>query len=176
MRSPRIFFITGQQGEGKTTMLIRIVDQLVQEGVPVSGFVAEGEWHEDVRKAFRMRDLGSGKSRLLCSTEWVAGSERLGRFYFVNEAVRFGNELLKRPSGGKVIVIDEVGKFELEGKVWAERFAELVSRQDCVLLISVRDQFVDEIVGKFGINDFQRYPCTANSKQVAGIVRKALQE
>ena len=51
-----VFIIQGEQGEGKTTRLIEVINLLVSASIPLSGFTAPGKWEENKRSSFQVKD------------------------------------------------------------------------------------------------------------------------
>jgi len=152
---PTTFIITGKQGGGKTTKLKNVVKKLKQEGFLIRGFIADGHWLGDQRSGFDIVDLVSGDCKELCGSEFKEEYFRVGRFYFNPEALRFGENILSVNNDQKVdlLVIDEVGLFELQGKIWAAAFSRLSADFKNNLLITARIDYVDEIITKFKLNE-----------------------
>ncbi|MBN2639170.1 MAG: hypothetical protein JXR65_08805 [Bacteroidales bacterium] len=150
-----VFIVTGKQGEGKTTLIRNVVSQLILNGILVSGFYAEGSWLNDVRDQFTITDFRSNDTKVLCVSEnrdfWL----KYGRFFFDPIIIEWG-ELFLDPAFNKasqLYVIDEIGKFELEGKVWNHAF-KLLLRKNKNILISVRDRLVDNVVQHFSLHSY----------------------
>ncbi len=144
-----VFILTGAQGEGKTTRLKELIGKLRSSGLSLYGFYANGYWENGQRSRFDLVDVQTGKQKLLCTNQSVLGFWRQGRFYFDPETIRWGTTLLDGDKEG-LAIMDEVGRFELDGKVWASPLMQLVQNDKPVLMV-VRQVFVQEVVDKFGI-------------------------
>ena len=46
---PPRFIITGEQGEGKTTLLLKILAELTSQGIRMPGMAAPGYFNETIR-------------------------------------------------------------------------------------------------------------------------------
>lgn len=151
-----VFIVTGKQGEGKTTLLRMLVDQLKAGQIAVSGFYAEGTWKNDQRSGFSLNDIQSGLAKVLCQTGKKKSWLQYGRFYFDPSVIRWGEELLKKGLAGQadLFVIDEIGKFELEGRVWSPVFKKLIEQKKKVL-VTVRETLVAEFIDGFSIDTYQ---------------------
>lgn len=55
--------------------------------------------------------------------------------------------------GGEVIVIDEIGRMELEGEVWANAFSTVVERGKNPVIVTVRRVNVENVVQKWNIKN-----------------------
>lgn len=116
---PPRFIITGEQGEGKTTLLLKILAELTSQGIRMHGIAAPGYFNEGIRSGFDVLNVHSGRTVELCSAIPTVNSIQYGRYYFRSEGLAFGKEILSQvPLPGQVdlLVIDEVGRFEIAGR------------------------------------------------------------
>jgi len=148
----KVIIITGEKGEGKTTKLLNIVRLLQNEGVQVIGFVAIGKWIKGVRHDYKLSDINSQESIILCTVLPVKNYKKHGKFYFNQAAINFGTKLLKTNSSKNlVVVIDEIGPFELENKVWHPSLKDHLETTQNTVLISVRKKLVNNIIDKYNL-------------------------
>ncbi len=151
---PSVFFITGEVGEGKSTLLKHIVRHLKEKGFQPKGIIAEGHWENGTRSGFDMININGGSGIPLCrhynTDNWIP----LGRFFFSPEAIQYGQDILKQAESNdtEVVVLDEIGKFELEGQLWANALTQLVQKNK-ILLLSVRKRFVQSVINKWNLNE-----------------------
>jgi nucleoside-triphosphatase len=157
MGNQKVFIISGEQGEGKTTRLKEVLTLLQKGGSGIGGFVAEGFWEDNKRTAFTLVNARSGESIPLCSI--VAGefSLQAGRFFFNPDAITKGEKWLmdSEHSGADYVVLDEIGIFELEGKIWHRVFQYLVKHSNCPLIITVRNSALKRLVEKYRLEDVE---------------------
>ncbi len=150
----KVIIITGQKGEGKTTKLLRVIEVLKGCKIVIKGFSANGEWINGERSSFVLKDINSDKALLLCSNKNKLGFEQHGRFFFNPKAINYGQKLLGTKSNSKeLIVIDEVGPFEIKNKIWHDSIVFQLNETNNVLLIVIRKTLVDDIVKKYGISN-----------------------
>jgi len=152
MNQSPVFIISGTQGEGKTTLLKEVISELRKSEISIAGFYAEGSWKNDQRDGFHLVDILSQTKKVLCTSEFQEGFEQLGRFYFDRNIIRWGKYLLELgiQTNASLFVIDEMGKFEMKGKVWHDPFFSLQSSGK-PLLITVRSSLVEELADRFNI-------------------------
>ena len=151
-RSSPLFIITGEQGEGKTTYLKQILDKLSNEDIRMSGIAAPGYFQDGLRSGFDLIDIATGKSTELCSIVKTPDSELYGRYYFMNSGISFGcNAILNTLKIGKtdLVVIDEVGRFELNGVMWAGCIDLLYEMNHPPMIWTVRRCFVDAVLKRW---------------------------
>jgi nucleoside-triphosphatase len=149
MPTQNVFILSGAQGAGKTTSLLQLLSELEKRQVALYGFVALGYWERGQRSRFDLVDIRTKKKKLLCINQSRDGFWKQGRFYFNQEAVEWGLGLLPKKNIG-LAVLDEVGRFELDGGVWAPLVERLLKNGNHVLMV-VRDVFVQDVMAKFGI-------------------------
>jgi nucleoside-triphosphatase THEP1 len=154
--SRKVIIVTGPVGQGKTTQIIRIIEDLKGRDIPVSGIyslrimdggVTTGYDLVDIEKNIRMPFLRVTEGR-------EPGT--IGNYKILQEGLESGLEVLSKSAKSKsrIVVIDEVGKLELDNKGWSEHITELL-KVTPVLLIAVRDTFADQVVNKWSLSDYK---------------------
>lgn len=178
MKQQPVFIITGGQGEGKTTKVFQVVEELKNQHVEVCGFVAPGKWKAGTRVGFSIKNIHSGESKLLCQDKPAEGFQKIGRFYFDPETIRFGEEILlsKKEPSGQLKVIDEVGFFELEGKVWADVLKQLLNNNLNLLLITVRKKFVNDVIEQFKLRNVLVFDTELSSSKIANRILESINQ
>jgi nucleoside-triphosphatase len=174
MDGQAVFIISGKQGGGKTTTLTKVINLLKKEGVKINGFSALGEWENGLRTAFFLEDIQSGTKKLLCKNKEEDGFEKHGRFYFNPATIAFGRQLLLKAAPGNLLVIDEIGRFELNGKVWSVLLKELVEKPGHRLMITVRDEFVEAVTRHFGFINPVVFQANDKAELIAECIRSKL--
>lgn len=147
MNQAQIYILSGKQGEGKTTRCLEIVNQLKSKGERVGGFVAPGFWENNVRSEFDLMDIQSGQKFPFAKRKQEKDWLKIKSFYFNPETIKVGEAILRKAVlGSDWIVLDEIGKLDIQGYVWSTIFSELISIMDKKWIICVRDIFVDEVI------------------------------
>ena len=107
--------ITGLPGSGKTQTLLRIIQIVEQEGMTVGGMVTEPIIERSHRSGFTLTNWITKEHEVLAH-EGLKSRQRSGK-YGVNLAALEGlgvQALEQARADADVIVIDEVGKIEVE--------------------------------------------------------------
>lgn len=114
--------VTGRPGIGKTTAVLRAVEELKRAGVRVGGFVSREERRGGARTGFIIVDLETGEEAYLARAG--EGAPRIGKYVvLVSELERVGVSAVARAIElAQVVVIDEIGPMEL----LSQRFREVV--------------------------------------------------
>lgn len=146
-----IFLLTGESGSGKTTLLKALATLLRKNNLTPGGFIAPGTWLNGVRSGFMLHDLYSKKEYQLAETG-STGIEMQGPFVFNLTTLELGNQLLSQQFDNPLIdliIVDEIGPFELRGKGWAPSL-ELLARADKPQIWTVRPQLVEKVSERYG--------------------------
>ena len=145
---PPVYVITGDPCEGKTGFLMKVLAGLNRENLKIRGFVAPGRFTDNVRSGFSLIDLSTGESEELCSSARYPECRQFGRFYFRKEGLSFGYRALSPLRAGgdtDLLVIDEIGLFELKGEVWSRCLDRIVSMPHPPMIWTVRRSLLDAI-------------------------------
>jgi nucleoside-triphosphatase len=145
----RVLLLTGSPGVGKTTVLLRVIEELKARGYSVGGMISQEVRSHGTRVGFEILDLGSGRRGWLAHVDQKSGPS-VGR-YRVNLADLGGlgvAAILKAVEGLDVVAIDEVGPMEL----FSEKFRDAVNKacESRKLVLGVvhwkaRDRLIDEL-------------------------------
>ncbi len=129
-RTP-VFVVTGETSSGKTAFLKELLNELKKQNpeLKVAGIISDASIENGEKTAYFVRDIRSGRKELLCDR--LPGKEKLrtGRFYFYSEGIRFGNDILQNTKDAGLVIIDEVGRLELNGHGWHPAIRQLIAEK-----------------------------------------------
>jgi nucleoside-triphosphatase THEP1 len=154
-RSP-VFILTGGTGSGKTTRAREVVEGLRARGLRVGGILAPGLLEDGRRTGFDLVNLATGESARLAREHGSDAGRHAqwSRFSFEAEGLALGRKALGPDARtADVVLVDEVGPFELAGGGWAQALDELVRSHAGVVLLVVRASIVDEVERRWGSSD-----------------------
>ncbi len=171
-----IAIITGESGDGKTGFVAEITKILDAKKIRYGGILAIGYWKNGLRDSFELCDLLSRKKIVFCQRTPVEKWEKLVSFYINPQGENFGNRALspEHLKGVKLIIIDEIGPFELQGKGWATAIENLLREVSLPMLWVVRQSLVNEVVAHWNIDNFAVYEVRQSNPHE--VVDKILQE
>ena len=171
-----VFIISGEQGSGKTTMLKSIIGELQSKGVKVGGFIAEGSWMNSIRDGFSLLRIIDTYSIPLCQSEPKKGYFNLGRFWFNTDAIKIGEESLgiAMTKDMDMVVIDEIGIFELQRKIWYNSFIQLLNESKLLLVIAVRSKILKEVIKVFKLSDYCLCSTEDEVKSIVNVIKQKL--
>ncbi len=146
-----ITIITGERGAGKTTMLRNYLDRLNSEQEFKAGFYAL-----NVGDLYKIVNINRGENAVLCRrNDPEAGNLKLADFWFDRSVIKLGERWLTEgfEQTDPLFVIDEIGKFELEGFVWDTVLKKILAMQKGRLLVTVRKKFLKSVIEKYGLKE-----------------------
>ena len=148
-----IFIITGKVGSGKSTRLAELAEALRARGISVDGFLCRGELSSGERSGYNLVNLRNGAEIIFASRDSHEGWPAYGRFFFNPEAFTEGENIIRKAieRKRKLLIIDEVGPLEIEGRGWA-KMIDLVCKEDGIVQIwVVRERILDRVMEKWSI-------------------------
>ncbi|MCI4330578.1 MAG: NTPase [Thermoplasmata archaeon] len=127
--------ITGLPGSGKTQTLLRIIQLLEQEGIKVGGMVTEPIIERQRRTGFQITNWLT-KEHAVFAHEGLKSRVKSGRYGVNLEALEgLGTRsLLEARESADVIVIDEVGKMEVESDVFTKSVTETLDTNKSIVM------------------------------------------
>ncbi|MFA5648122.1 MAG: nucleoside-triphosphatase [Bacteroidales bacterium] len=163
----KIYIITGSIGEGKTTQVQKIVSELQSRGIPLSGVYSPRIMELGQTTGYDVVDIQSGRREPFLRLAENENFERIGRYSILPEGYNFGRTALKNSSidNNRLVIIDEVGKLDLDNQGWAESIAELVNSSQ-FLVFAVRDTFAELVINKWDLKDYSVFKVSDNPHQL----------
>lgn len=107
--------ITGLPGAGKTYALVKVIEMLEADGLKVGGMITEPIVKKNRREGFYVMDWATKVRRVFASKD-IESKTMVGRFGVdISALEEVGVQALRYATqNSDVIVIDEVGKMEVE--------------------------------------------------------------
>ena len=118
------FVVTGRPGSGKTTIVMRVAEEMRNRGFIIRGILTPEIRVKGSRTGFAVRAIDTGEERIFASIRF-RGYPRVGKYGVrvdIFESVAL--PALDRALEGDIILIDEIGKMEL----LSETFVKAVYR------------------------------------------------
>jgi nucleoside-triphosphatase THEP1 len=120
-----------------------LLEQLNLQQIPVEGLLSRSIYKNQEPFEYRLVNLKTQEEKVLCQREPQEGFQTFGRFYFDLKTVDWGKTILKETDSQSLLVIDEVGKMELEqNEGWWEALVFLTQNRQQPQLWVMREDFV----------------------------------
>jgi nucleoside-triphosphatase THEP1 len=150
---PSVIIITGAVGEGKTSFVRKLAADLKNRNIVTDGIITERITENNITTGYDLVHIGTGDRMKFLRQSEECGTEVIGRFKICPEGIDAGRKILGGLEAGEgiLIIIDEVGLLELEGRGWSDNITRILSSGRCQLLMTVRTSFIDDIRAKWSI-------------------------
>lgn len=127
--------ITGLPGAGKTQALLKVIEMLEDDGKKVGGMITEPIMRRGRREGFYVMDWAS-KDRKVFASKDIQSKTMVGRYGVdVSALDEVGVKALQHATANcDVIVIDEVGKMEVESEGFVTAVKEALDADKPLLL------------------------------------------
>jgi len=144
-KKSNVVLITGEIGSGKTTLITAISARMKASGIVAGGIIASAIYENEVKTGYKIRDVSLNKEMQLSHIYDTEGLARVGKYFFIPEAIEFGRDALsvERNRNSQIVLIDEIGAWELQGQGWATSLNELIINCDMPLILTVRKSFLE---------------------------------
>ena len=147
-KKSNVVLITGEIGSGKTTLISAISARLKASGLLAGGILASAVYENETKTGYKIQDVATDKEMHLSHTNDTEGLARVGRYFFIPEAIDFGRAALsvERNRNSQIVLIDEIGAWELQGQGWAGSLNELIINCNMPLILTVRKSFLELVI------------------------------
>lgn len=151
----KVYILSGAKGSGKTTKCLEIAQKLKNSGYRIGGFIAPGTIEEGRRNKIQLQNLQTNEVLEFAQREARESWQLIQAFYFNPQAILAGEEWLRtQQQNSDFVFIDEIGRFDVKGKIWGPVLWELLY-SSAPLILSVRDLFVEEVINHFRIEQYE---------------------
>lgn len=147
----KIYIVTGNIGAGKTNLIQNIVSKLKAENISVAGIVTTRIIENEITTGYDILNVSSNERAIFLRTFGDDNQQRIGKYFIYAEGLKLGENSLKS-TDAKLIVIDEIGKLELDEKGWHNALTQIISNSKNLLLLSVREEVINEVLEKYRIS------------------------
>ncbi|MDD5564584.1 MAG: nucleoside-triphosphatase [Thermoanaerobaculaceae bacterium] len=170
-RRGTVVIVTGARGSGKTTLAAAAVESLRTADRRVGGILAPGSWRDGARYSFDVVDLATGSRQPLACREPRDGWREEGSFWIDPAGMAVGRGALSADRAD-VVVVDEVGPWELRGAGWSSELETLLAAATPLLLV-VRRECLDAVVARWSLAAAVFDAADASPAQVAAALQTA---
>ncbi|MCX6272371.1 MAG: hypothetical protein NTU44_14390 [Bacteroidetes bacterium] len=174
----KVFVISGAVGQGKTTMVRNVIDNLRKQKITVGGFFSPGIIEGDTTIGYDIVDIERQQRVIFLRQNVDPGLNKIGKFCIYPDGLEVGiNAIIPaRNIKNEIVVIDEVGKLELENEGWADGIEKLLKDPNYHLILTVRDTFAEQVKNKWNSVEFMFFDITSlNALEISNQILKQIQ-
>ncbi len=137
-RKLQIVLVCGAKNAGKTQYLKEIHNRARKRGLKVGGFLSLAQTENGLKTHYFVHLLHMGEQRLLARYSAKPSHLKIGRYVFEPRTFEWAEHIVKQQLGLPVLILDEFGPLEMEGKGWYALLLFLLRHYKGLLFISVR--------------------------------------
>ncbi len=155
-----IFILSAPVHSGKTTWLSQVVTELKKHNRLCKGILSYAVFDDDKRIGYDIENIETGKRQpFIRRVGYDVGFDDvdvyLGEYHFRSVVIEEVNRMLKEAVNADVVIIDEIGPLELQGRGFFPAISFFMSHQPLCLVMVVRDTIVSDVISRFGIDEYQ---------------------
>jgi nucleoside-triphosphatase THEP1 len=176
---PKIFILTGERGEGKTNSLGNLLRFFENKKVMTSGIISPRILDNNETTGYDIINIATKQREAFLRLTENISSATIGRYRMTEKGFEFGFHALNVANikDNSIVIIDEVGKLELNDLGWSQNLQELIAARQNHLLLVVRKPFVESVIKKWNLNpyfvyDISEFECHEIENQIIGEMEK----
>ena len=154
----------------------KIVETLQSGNIPVSGVYSPRIMEDGHTIGYDVVDVETDTRVTLLRITEREDLAKIGKYSIFPEGLAMGIGTLtkSKESKSRIVVVDEIGKLELDNHGWAAGVTELVN-SSAILIFAVRDTFSDLIVKKWDLKNYSIFKVSDNPYQdVSELIAKQI--
>ncbi len=146
-RQNNIFVLTGDKGNGKSTLLLKLVNEYKINNLKICGIISPAVHNNFNRIGYDVMNIQNKNKVPLCRIDSGVNKINEGGFLFFEDGINFGNSVLdlKNLSDCKLVIIDEVGPLELNNKGWSDSIDKIINQLSVPVLLVIRESLIDRV-------------------------------
>ncbi|NTW32961.1 MAG: hypothetical protein HGB12_10085 [Bacteroidetes bacterium] len=150
-----VIILRGTEKTGKSTLLKNIVENLKQKNIKVGGFIAPSVFENNILIGYDLVDVRSNKKVVLSRTHGNKEMPNVGNYYFNKDCIEFGKQLVEIDNlkDVDIVVIDEVGPWEIKNQGWAKSLNQLVRSYKKPMIWVVRESIVNKVIENWSLKN-----------------------
>ncbi len=139
-----IFILTGGVGSGKTSFLRGLVENLRKAGIYFNGFLSLRVMTRGETEGYDLLVIREGRSQPFLRRTNSGEGQRVGPYLMLPDGLAQANEIIRRSRAGDLLIVDEIGPLELEGRgLWPALKDALFDEQRRSLVV-IRENLLQE--------------------------------
>ncbi|HEX9903317.1 MAG TPA: nucleoside-triphosphatase [Acidobacteriota bacterium] len=168
-----ILILTGGVHSGKTSLLKNAIAFLQGRQVRLAGYLSEPVREGERILGYDLVEIGGGRFPFLRAGR-VPDRQQVGPFFLEREGLRQAERIIRQAPQGDLLIVDEVGPLELEGRGVRPALEKALSSRPGPVLLVIRESILDELVASLGLQSARVIPVGRRdaADELAGLLLK----
>ncbi len=156
-----IVILTGGVGSGKTAFVGRLLKILQSRSLIVDGFVGERVFENERLSGYDLVAVRDGRRFPFLRRTEVAGGTSIGPWRLDPSGLAAAAEIIRASESGAILVVDELGPLELEGRGHWPALAEVLDQPGRRFLFVIREGCLDGFARRWAGRNVKIHPLGA---------------
>jgi len=158
--------LTGVSGSGKTSILANVIKLARDRGLTVGGFISPAVYENGENVGADILNVYSGRRAIISRKKDRADfdGEPVCEYLLNRDGIQLGEAALRR-TACDLIIIDEIGPYELKGGGYMREASKVIGSQVKKVVV-VRPRLVKNFLEKFPGTDFTLYDTKLEQEDV----------
>ena len=141
-----LIILTGPREIGKTRSLLKMIEGFSKRPIKICGIISPAVFVDGIKTAIDLRDVHTGQQRRLADLRRSNSSRIMTeRWVFIEDALQWGNQVLRESVPCDLLIVDELGPIELEhGQGFQWGIFALNSHQYKAAVVVIRPELLDQ--------------------------------
>jgi nucleoside-triphosphatase THEP1 len=139
----RLFILSGPVHSGKTSFVAGRVGEALKRGIRPVGYLSPAAWEGGRPEGYDLLSIPGGRCLPFLRRSGGDDWQRVGPYFLVPETLALAQAVIRGGAGSPLLIVDEIGPLELQGRGVRSAVEELLSRPPEKLLLVVREGLVD---------------------------------
>lgn len=160
---PKVYILSGAIGEGKTTKAQKIISIFKDRKINVGGICSPRIMDEKETIGYDLVNIQINKREPFLRIEENKDYQKIGKYNILPDGLEFGLKAIRqsRTYETRVVIVDEVGRLELSDRGWATEIEQLTKQTGLILILAIRENFVESLMKKWNIEGYSFYKVSA---------------
>jgi nucleoside-triphosphatase THEP1 len=160
----KVFILSGLSGQGKTTLIKKIIEVFKENNIAVGGIYSPRVMENNKTIGYDIFDIVKNECEIFLRQTDCDDLTKIGRFSIFPQGLRKGSDALRASANinNEVVIIDETGYLELENQGWASSISNLLNSSNNHILLVVRDIYIEKVIQKWNLKQTYVYNISEN--------------
>jgi nucleoside-triphosphatase THEP1 len=160
-----VFIVSAGIAEGKTAFIKELAGVLQTNSIVVGGFYAPRIIQDHRTIGYDLVSVETGESYNFLRIKQDHSIAYVGMFEINSYGIGQGRQILsaEKVRGKDIVIIDEIGRLELDDKGWNRSLKYLLTVSELCLILAVRKDFLVQVIEKFCMHHAEVLPVSSTT-------------